>query len=124
MFSYQARLFIFSLFLVVAVLSIVLVLVWTMKSFLSRQSTNMCLPNNNGVIVCDEGILLLFLEKAVEKNYAYLEHAEKRRQKSYVEDHEVRLLEIYDNNYWEMKPAAKITGKLQTITTDNENENM
>lgn len=55
--------------------------------------------------------------QAVEKNYAYLEHAEKRRQKSYVEDHEVRLLEIYDNNYWEMKPAAKITGKLQTITT-------
>ncbi|XP_053403063.1 tumor necrosis factor ligand superfamily member 15-like [Mercenaria mercenaria] len=54
-----------------------------------------------------------YLEKAIAKEYDKVKQEDTERQQKYLDENRVRLIAIYDKYFWEMKPAAKVTGKEQ-----------
>lgn len=100
--------------LVLVCLGTVLVLVWTMPDLPSAYvSDQICLPSENGLISCGKTTdkLQHFLDKAIEQEYTRAKKDDNRRQQEFFSTNRVRLTAIYDKTYWEMKPAAKLTGK-------------
>lgn len=100
--------------LVLVCLGTVLVLVWTMPDLPSANvSDQICLPSQNGLINCGKTTdkLQHYLDKAIEQEYTRAKKDDERRQQEFLNKNRVRLMAVYDKTYWEMKPAAKVTGK-------------
>ncbi|XP_045200964.2 tumor necrosis factor ligand superfamily member 15-like [Mercenaria mercenaria] len=102
--------------LVVVVLATVLALVWTMPD-LPKTVINdkICLPNENDVLLCGNTPDLLhdYLKRITAEKYDKIKQEDEERQQKYLNENRVRLMAIYDKYFWEMKPAAKLTGKEQ-----------
>ncbi|XP_045200962.2 tumor necrosis factor ligand superfamily member 15-like [Mercenaria mercenaria] len=103
--------------LVVVVLATVLALFWTMPD-LSNTVTNdkICLPSENGILRCGNAPDLIhdYLERITAEKYDKIKQEDEERQQKYLDENRVRLMAIYDKYFWEMKPAAKLTGKEQS----------
>lgn len=72
------------------------------------------------VIICQQSLDLMmeiltvicpFMYQATSKEYQRIQEEEEERQQEFLDGNMARLTEIYDKNFWEMKPAAKVTGK-------------
>ncbi|XP_053403943.1 tumor necrosis factor ligand superfamily member 15-like [Mercenaria mercenaria] len=111
------KIFIFAVLLcVVVVLGVVLALVLTLPDLPTTvHNDEICLPTEHGSMSCGETTDMLhnYLEKAIAKEYAKVKREDTLRQQKYLNENRVRLMEIYDKYHWEMKPAAKLTGKDQ-----------
>lgn len=113
--------------LVVLVLCTVLAVVWSMPDLRKDFPDGwICLSGEQGNVHCGNTDQLLhnFLATAIEQQYIKAKHEVIEQQRQYVTKNRIRLMEIYDKYYWEMKPAAKLTGKEQSETADQEAEKM
>ncbi|XP_053403853.1 uncharacterized protein LOC128545995 [Mercenaria mercenaria] len=100
--------------LVVVVLSIVLALVWSMPDLPTTiKHDTVCLPNEQGKLICGKTPRILhdYLMRVISNEYERIKQEDEERQQKYLDENRVRLMAIYDKYYWEMKPAAKVTGK-------------
>lgn len=111
------KILIFSLLvLVLAVLIAVLALVWTMPGLPSTIRTDtICLPDEHGTLTCGRTPDLLhdYLKRVTVDESDRHEQEVENRIKQYTKENGNHLKNIYDKFYWEMKPAAKVTGKRQ-----------
>ncbi|XP_045200685.1 tumor necrosis factor ligand superfamily member 15-like [Mercenaria mercenaria] len=107
---------IFVLVSVVVCLSVVLALVVTMPDLQSTvRNYQTCLPSEFGTLKCGSTASLLheYLERTIAKKFDEIKQEDEKRQQEYLDKNRVRLMSIYDKAFWEMKPAAKLTGKEQ-----------
>lgn len=98
---------------VLVCLGTVLGLVLTMPDLpLYEVNDEVCL-SENGLLSCGKTIDIVprYLNRAIENEYKKVKENDERRQREYLSKNRVRLMAIYDKTYWEMKPAAKLTGK-------------
>jgi hypothetical protein len=51
--------------------------------------------------------------QTIGKQYEEAKRKDKEKQQAYLSKNSARLMNIYDKHFWEMKPAAKLTGKEQ-----------
>ncbi|XP_045200684.2 tumor necrosis factor ligand superfamily member 15-like [Mercenaria mercenaria] len=101
---------------VVLCLGTVLGLVWTMPDLPTTvRNDGICLPSEFGPLKCGSTADLLheYLERKITKKYDEIKTEDEQRQQEYLNKNRVRLMSIYDKAFWEMKPAAKLTGKEQ-----------
>ncbi|XP_053403947.1 tumor necrosis factor ligand superfamily member 15-like [Mercenaria mercenaria] len=104
------------LVVVVICLTVVLALVWTMPDLPTTvRNDQICLPGEYGALKCDTTADLLhdYLERTISTKYDEIKKQDEKRQQEYLDKNRVRLMSIYDKTFWEMKPAAKLTGKEQ-----------
>ncbi|XP_053403949.1 uncharacterized protein LOC123554727 isoform X2 [Mercenaria mercenaria] len=97
----------------VVCLTAVLALVWTMPDL--QDNAQMCLPSEDGVLKCDTtgDLLHVYLERTISTKYEEIKTKDIKRRQEYLDNNRDRLLNIYGKVFWEMKPAAKLTGKEQ-----------
>ncbi|XP_053388895.1 tumor necrosis factor ligand superfamily member 15-like [Mercenaria mercenaria] len=101
---------------VVVVLAIVLALVWTMPDLPEIVNNDkICLPSDKGILGCGNTPDLIhnYLERITAEKYDKIKKEDEERQQKYLNENRLRLMAIYDKYFWEMKPAAKLTGKEQ-----------
>lgn len=115
------------LFLVVGVLATVLAVVWSMPDIPATDTTGeICLPNAYGAVECGEtmNILHTFLEQSISETYGKLKSNDIHQQKLSISNNRnnVRLQNLLEKYFIEMKPAAKLTGKDQTETREGDKE--
>ncbi|XP_053388890.1 uncharacterized protein LOC128551950 [Mercenaria mercenaria] len=95
---------------------------------LPKTVTNdkICLPSENGILRCGNAPDLIhgFLGRVIAAKYAKVKQEEEKRQQKYLNENRVRQMEILDKYVWEMKPAAKLTGKEQPKQTKKSHADM
>ncbi|XP_060582488.1 tumor necrosis factor ligand superfamily member 11-like [Ruditapes philippinarum] len=102
---------------VVVCLIIVLALVWTMPDLPKTvKKGEICLPSETGPLKCGSTADLLheYLDRNIVTQYDEAKRQDKKKQQDYLDGNRARLMNIYDKSFWEMKPAAKLTGKEQS----------
>nr|AGI44583.1 tumor necrosis factor [Ruditapes philippinarum] len=106
----------FVLLLVVVCLMAVLALVWSMPDIPKTVKTSeLCLPSEIGLLKCGSTVDLLhdYLEREIATKYDEVKRQNQKKQENHLKEVSARLMNIYDKSFWEMKPAAKLTGKEQ-----------
>ncbi|XP_045200675.1 uncharacterized protein LOC123554522 [Mercenaria mercenaria] len=106
-------------FCVVLCSAAVLVLFLTMPDSPSTvRNDQICLPSEFGLLKCGTTADLLheYLERTTATQYDEIKTKDKERQQEHLDKNRVHLMSIYDKAFWEMKPAAKLTGKEQPDT--------
>ncbi|XP_060585892.1 uncharacterized protein LOC132741680 [Ruditapes philippinarum] len=96
----------------VSCLIAVLALVLTMHDLPNTVKTGeICLPSENGPLKCGSTVDLLhdYLERNIATQYYEAKRQDKKKRQNYLD----RLINVYDKYFWEMIPAAKLTGKEQ-----------
>lgn len=58
-------------------------------------------------------VIFPFMNQATSKEYQRIQVEEEERQQKFLDGNRAILTEIYDEYFWELKPAAKVTGKDQ-----------
>lgn len=53
----------------------------------------------------------LFYQQEIAQQYKRVKEDDEEKQQDYLDKNSARLMNIYDKSFWEMKPAAKLTGK-------------
>ncbi|XP_053404025.1 uncharacterized protein LOC123554561 [Mercenaria mercenaria] len=100
-------------------LAVVLALVTTMPDLPPTvRNDKICLPSEFGTLKCGTTADRLheYLETTIATQYDEIKTKDKERQQEHLDKNIVRLMSIYDKAFWEMKPAAKLTGKEQPDT--------
>ncbi|XP_045200720.2 uncharacterized protein LOC123554554 [Mercenaria mercenaria] len=108
---------------VVVGLVVILALVTTMPDLpTTTQNDQLCLPNESGNLSCGSSTELLhnYLQRIISSKYDEIQKEEEDRQQKILDENRVRLMSIYDKAYWEMKPAAKLTGMKQPELRPND----
>ena len=59
------------------------------------------------------------LLQVVLKQYDEVKMADQGKQQEYLDKNKARLITSYDKSFWEIKPAAKVTGKKQPPVQDS-----
>ncbi|XP_060585896.1 tumor necrosis factor ligand superfamily member 15-like [Ruditapes philippinarum] len=101
---------------IVICLTLVLALVWSMPDLPTTEQRNqICLSSEFGPLKCGKtsDMLADYLGKTIGKQYDEAKRKHEEKQQAYLSENSARLMNIYDKHFWEMKPAAKLTGKEQ-----------
>ncbi|XP_053404003.1 uncharacterized protein LOC123554542 isoform X2 [Mercenaria mercenaria] len=109
--------------IVVGGLATVLSLVISMPDLPTTiRNDHLCLPNEYGHLICGTSTELLhgYLQRIISSKYDEVHKKEEDRQHKFLDENRVRLMSIYNKAYWEMKPAAKLTGIKQPDLRSND----
>ncbi|XP_053403847.1 tumor necrosis factor ligand superfamily member 15-like [Mercenaria mercenaria] len=112
---------------VVVCLAAVLALVWTMPDLPTIRHDQICLPTKDGSLQCGQtpDVLHEYLDQQIEKKYDEIKEHDDKRKQEYLDKNRDRFWSTEDKAFWEMKPAARLTGKEQPdIRKDDVNTDM